>query len=145
MQDLGRPVVHRDVDDLGVEDLADLVADQVVHRLHVELGRESLLDAGDDRQLGRALVGLGQEAARLGEQPGILEGDAETRRERAQQALVGLAEGVPSRALEGDDADDPVAGEDRDAEPRLGDGCPEVIAPSPIALGGRTEPQRHFG
>ena len=55
-------VVDADVDDLGVEDLADLVADEVVHRLHVEVGGEALLDAVDDRQLGRPLVGLGQEA-----------------------------------------------------------------------------------
>ena len=33
---LGLPVDDRDVDDLGVEDLLDLVTDEVVHRLHVE-------------------------------------------------------------------------------------------------------------
>ena len=35
----------RDVDDLGVEDLAGAVADEVVHRLHVELRGQALLDA----------------------------------------------------------------------------------------------------
>ena len=79
-------VVDGDVDDLGVEDLLDLVPDEVVHRLHVELLGESLLDAVDDRQLGRPLVGLGQQPARLVEQPGVLERDAQAGRERAQAA-----------------------------------------------------------
>ena len=69
----------------------DLVADEVVHRLHVELGGEALLDAVDDRQLGGALVGLGQQSLRLVEQPRVLEGDAQARGERRQQAHVGLA------------------------------------------------------
>ena len=91
---LGLVVEIADVDDLGVEDLLDLVADEVVHRLHVELGGQALLDAVDDRQLGGALVGLGQEALGLVEQAGVLERDAHARGERAEQPLVGLAEGV---------------------------------------------------
>ena len=69
-----------DVDDLGVEDLLDLVADEVVHRLHVELGGEPCLDAVDDRQLGGALVGLGQQPLRLVEEPRVLEGHAQAAR-----------------------------------------------------------------
>ena len=38
----GLAVEDPDVDDLGVEDLLDLVADEVVHRLHVELARRGL-------------------------------------------------------------------------------------------------------
>ena len=113
----GLRVEDADVDDLGVEDLVDLVADEVVHRLHVELGREPVLDAVDDRQFGGALVRLGQEALRLVEQAGVLEGDAHARRERAQQTLVGLVVGVRLDVLEADDADDPLARQDRDAEP----------------------------
>ena len=36
-----------------------------------------------------------------------------------EQPLVGLAVGVALTAFERDDAEDPIAGEDRDAEPRL--------------------------
>ena len=98
-------VVDADVDDLGVEDLLDLVADEVVHRLHVELCGEALLDAVDDRQLGGALVGLGQQALRLVEQPRVLEGDAQARCERRQQAHVGFAERVLAvEVLEQEDA-----------------------------------------
>ena len=75
-----------DVDDLGVEDLPDLVADEVVHRLHVDLRREALLDLVDDRELGGPLVGLRQQALRLVEQAGVLERDAHARREGARGA-----------------------------------------------------------
>ena len=74
-------------------------------------------DVVDDRQLGVALVRLGQQPLRLVEQPGALEGDGHARGERAQEPLVGLVEGVRFDVLEADDADDAVAGEDRDAEP----------------------------
>ena len=83
-----RVIEDPDVDDLGVEDLADLVADEVVHRLHVELGGEALLDAVDDRQLGCALVGLGEQSLRLVEQPGVLERDAQARGEGREKADV---------------------------------------------------------
>ena len=108
LHQVGLPVVDPDIDDLGVEDLADLVADQVIHRLHVELGREALLDARDDRQLGRSLVGLGQEPPRLVEQARVLERNAHARREGRQQALVGL--GVRLRRLGGygDDPEHPA-------------------------------------
>ena len=38
------PVEDPDVEDLGVEDVAQLVADEVVHRLDVDLGGQALLD-----------------------------------------------------------------------------------------------------
>ena len=79
----GFAVDDADVDDLGVEDLADLVPDQLVHRLHVEVLGEAALHAVDDRELGSPLVGLGQESLRLVEQPRVLEGHAEAGRERA--------------------------------------------------------------
>ena len=71
-------VVDGDVDDLGVEDLLDLVAHEVVHGLHLELGGEALLDAVDDGQLGGSLAGLVDE-------PSVLEGHAEAGRQRGQQ------------------------------------------------------------
>ena len=53
-----RLVVDADVDDLGVEDLLDLVADDVVDRLQLELAGERRLDAVDQRELGVPLPGL---------------------------------------------------------------------------------------
>ena len=81
-----------DVYDLGVEDRLDPVADEVVHRLHVELLGEAPLDVVDEGQLGRSLVGLRQQPARLVEQAGVLEGDAQARRERRQQSNVRVRE-----------------------------------------------------
>ena len=74
----------RDVDDLGVEDLLDLVADDVVDRLQLELAGERRLDAVDQRELGVALPGLVDE-------PRVLERDAEAAGERRQEPLVGVA------------------------------------------------------
>ena len=51
-----------DVDDLSVEDLLDLAADDVVDRLLVELAGNRLLDAVDQRQLGVPLPCLVHEA-----------------------------------------------------------------------------------
>jgi hypothetical protein len=50
--------VDADVDHLGVEDVAEPVADDVVEGLDLELAGERLLDIVDDRQLGVALPGL---------------------------------------------------------------------------------------
>ena len=58
VEQAGRFVVDRDVDDLRVEDLLDLVADDVVDRLELELAGERGLDAVDQRELGVALPGL---------------------------------------------------------------------------------------
>src|SRR5206468_545301 len=52
VQDARRLVVDGDVDDLGVGDLLDLVADDVVDRLRVELARDRDLNAVDQCQLG---------------------------------------------------------------------------------------------
>ena len=87
MSQPGREVEHADVDDLGVEDLLDLVAHDVVDRLHLELARERLLHAVDQRQLGIPLP-------RLVHQPRVLERHAQAAGQRLQQLLVGLAEGV---------------------------------------------------
>ena len=80
--------------DLGVEDLPHPLADELVHRLHLELRGQALLDVVDDRELGRPLVRLGQQPLGLVEQARVLERDAHARGKRAEQALVGLAEGV---------------------------------------------------
>ena len=74
---LGGKVEDADVDDLGVEDLLDLVADDVVDRLHLELARERLLDAVDQRQLGVPLP-------RLVHEPRVLERDAQAACQRVQ-------------------------------------------------------------
>ncbi len=100
-----RPIDDPDVDDLGVEDLLDPLADEVVHRLHLDVGGESGLDAVDDRQLGGPLVGLGEQASCLVDEPGVLEGDAQAAGERRQHPDVSVAEGVLAiEVLERDDA-----------------------------------------
>ena len=53
-----RLVVDGDVDDLRVEDLLELVADDVVDRLELELAGERRLDAVDQGQLCVPLTGL---------------------------------------------------------------------------------------
>ena len=88
--DLSFRVVDGDVDDLRVEDVADLVADQLVHAAHLELLGQSLLDAVDDRELGSALVGLGEQALRLVEQSSVLECHAEARGERGEEPKIRL-------------------------------------------------------
>ena len=75
----GRLVEIADDDDLGVEDLPDLVADDVVDRLRVELAGDRRLDAVDQRELGVPLPGLVDEA-------GVVEGDAEAAGERRSAA-----------------------------------------------------------
>src|SRR3990172_6592351 len=127
-------VVDADIDDLGVEDVLDLVANEVVHGLHVELRRQALLDAVDDGQLGSALVGLGQQALRLVEEAGVLERDAHARGQGAQHAGVGFAEGGLLEALERPDAEDAVAGQDGHAQPRFGPDVPDEDGPVGEAL-----------
>ncbi len=91
-------VEHADVDNLGVEDLLDLVADDVVDRLKLELTGERVLDAVDQRQLGVAL-------ACLVYQPRVLERDAQASGQRLQELLVGIGECVlPVEVLERDHA-----------------------------------------
>ena len=71
---------------------------------------EALLDAVDDRQLGRALVGLGEQPLGLVEQPRVLQGHGQTRRESRQQPDVRLAEGVGAvEILQRNAAEDRVA------------------------------------
>ena len=61
---------------------AHALADELDNGLELELLRQRLADLVDQGQLGIALVGLGQEALRLGEQAGVLEGDAHAGGER---------------------------------------------------------------
>ena len=109
----GREVEDADVDDLRVEDLLDLVADDVVDRLQLELAGNRLLDAVDQRQLGVAL-------ARLVHQAGVFERDAEAPRQRVEQLPVGLAERMlPIDVLERDHARRPAFGDERHVQHRL--------------------------
>ena len=52
-------IVETNPDNIGVENLANLVADEIVDRLHFELRREPFLHAVDDRELRGALQELG--------------------------------------------------------------------------------------
>ena len=81
----GGEVVDADVDDLCIEDLLDLVADDVVDRLHLELAGERRLHAVDQCQLSVALP-------RLVYQAGVFECDAETAGKRVEKLPIGLAE-----------------------------------------------------
>ena len=74
-------VVDADVDDLRVEDVAELVADEVVDGLQLELAGETLLDAVDECQLGNALPCLVQ-------QPRPLQGGRDVLADVRQQLLV---------------------------------------------------------
>ena len=80
-------VVDADVDDLRVEDLLELVADDVVDRLQLELAGERGLHAVDQCELGVPLPRLVHEAR-------VFERDAEAAGKRRQQANVRLAERV---------------------------------------------------
>ncbi len=70
-------VEHRDIDHLGVEDLTESVPDEVVHRLHLEVLGQATLHIVDQGELGVAL-------ARLFEQTGVLQRDAQAARDRGQ-------------------------------------------------------------
>ena len=93
--DLARLAIDdADVDDLGVEDLLDLVAHNVVHRLHVKPLGQAALDLVDDRQLCGALVGLREETLGLAEQARVLERHAHARGDGRQQSFIRLVERV---------------------------------------------------
>ena len=135
-----------DVEHLGVEHVAQPVADQVVHRLHVDLRGEALLDVVDDRELGGPLVGLLEQPLRLVEQARVLERHAHARGERGEDALVGFRVDVLQRRLERQDPDHAVRAGDGDAEPRQGHGpahldrarrCCSAIVPTRIGRPGR--------
>ena len=108
----GGLVVERDVGDVGVEGLADALADELDQRVELELGRERLADAVHGRQLGDAL-------ARLVDEPRVLERDAEAAGQRRQEPLVVLVERVLAvEVLERDDARRPPADDERDEHAR---------------------------
>src|SRR5262249_37943963 len=107
-----------DVDRPRLEDAPDPLADELDDRLEVELLGEPGLDLVDDRELAGALVGLGQKPFGLVEEAGVLEPHAHAPPERAQEAFVRLAVDVTLEALQRDHAEAPIAGQDRDAEPR---------------------------
>ena len=95
---VGRGVVEGDVDEVGVEDLTELVAEPLDQRVELELLGERLSDVVHDRELGRPLAGLL-------EQPGVLEPHVQAPGERGEQPDVGLAERVFAiEVVERDDA-----------------------------------------
>src|SRR4029079_4621210 len=102
-----RGVKHADVDRPGFEDAPDPLAHQVDDRLELELLGEAALDLVDHGKLGGPVSGLAEE-------PGVFEGYAHARRDRADDALVALAERIRLGFAEHDDADRLIAGEDRD-------------------------------
>ena len=100
---VGIGVVERDVHDVGRKGLAHLLTDELDQRAQLQLRAQRLADLVDDRELGRL-------AARLLEQPRVLEGDAEACSDGRQQSHVSLAEGALAvQVLERDDASRHVA------------------------------------
>ena len=112
-------VEQADTDDVGREDLAQLVAHEVDHGLQIQLGGQPLLDAVDHRQLGVALLGFLQQPLGLVEQARALQGHAHGRGDRRQQAQLGFAVDVfMSKVSDIDEADNVPARHDR--RPHLG-------------------------
>ena len=72
---VGALIVQGHVDDVGLERLAQLVAEAFDQDVEPQLLGDRLADVVHDRQLGRVL-------SRLLEQPGVLERDAQAARER---------------------------------------------------------------
>ncbi len=89
--------MQRDVEGVRREQIADALAHELDDGVEVELLGERGTDLVDDRELGGPLVGLGQEALRLVEEARVLERHAHARRERGEEPLVGVAEGVRLR------------------------------------------------
>src|SRR5437868_3801306 len=83
-----------DADVVGIEDVAELCADEVDDRLQSQLGSEALLDAVDHRQLcGALLLGL-EQPLRLVEEARVLERYAHRVTERCEQAHVRSGESM---------------------------------------------------
>ena len=83
-----------DADVVGLQHLAQLVADQVDDGLEVERAGDALLDAVDHRHLGVALLGFLQQALRLVEEARALQRHAHRGADGGQQPHVVVAEGV---------------------------------------------------
>jgi hypothetical protein len=110
-----RLVVERHVNDVGREDVTELVAQPFDQRVQIELLDERLTDIVHDRELGRALPGLV-------EQPRVLERDAQGSRERHQEPDVTFAERMFSvEVLERDQADRAITDQERSEDGRLRD------------------------
>src|SRR4030095_8455360 len=113
-------VVPANADVAGVEDLAQLVADQVDNGLEVELGRHSLLNAIDHRELRGALLGFFQQTLRFVEQPRILERSTQRGSNRSDQAQLGFAVGVLALVVfDGDHPKCAVAADDGNSNGRF--------------------------
>ena len=97
-----------------------------------------LLDAVDHRQLGGALLGFLQQALGLVEEARVLQRHAHARRDRAEQAHLGLAEGVLALVvLEDDRAQDAIAAENRaPGRSRCTGRCLDVLIPDATHLSG---------
>jgi hypothetical protein len=98
VQQAGGLVEDGDVNDLRVEDLLELVADEVVDRLRIELPGDRRLHAVDERELGVSPAGLVDELC-------VVERDSQAAGDRRQQSLIRLVERVlPVEVLDRDDA-----------------------------------------
>ena len=87
----GLPIVQRDVGDIGLEDRADLLADQLEQLGKVELARELLRHRVDCSELSGALLRLGKEAR-------VFDGDGRLQRQADQEFEIGVAERLAARA-----------------------------------------------
>ena len=101
------------LDDLGVEDLLELVADEVVDCLRIELAGDRCLHAVDQRELRVPLPGFVHKAC-------VLERDSQAACQGLEELLVGVAERVGAvDVLERDHSSRPPTHDERDEERRL--------------------------
>src|SRR6185437_964190 len=109
-----------DADLVGLQNLAQLGADEVDDLAEVELRRDALLDAVDDGQLGGALLGFLQQSLRLVEEMRIVECNPEGCRDRGQDThIVGAERVLALVILDADVAEKTVAAYDRHEDRRL--------------------------
>ena len=112
-----------------------MLGDPLEDRRRVERRRDLATDVGKGGHLrGPPMASRGK--------PGVLDRDADVRRDRRQEPHVGLAEAaLLARALDADHADRLVADDDRHAEPGQRR-CPDRRHREPVELGRPVEQQR---
>ena len=78
VDDIGRPIEQRDIDDVRLEDVARLIPDELDHAVEFRLGDQRLADGIDRGEFGGALLALFEQALGFVEQPRVFEGNAHT-------------------------------------------------------------------
>src|SRR6185369_17717237 len=106
IDDAGAPVEQRDIRDVGPEDRANLLADELEQVGEIELPGELLRDRVDGGELRRALL-------RFGEQARIFDRDRRLQRQPDQEFEIGVAKGLAAGAPHYHHALDSLPGKER--------------------------------